>query len=150
MKNTKVGVAKTNKYLSVLSRKTIADISQYHSVRFRENGMRFWWYFNVGVGIIIPYSNASISSSFKRAREFKWSSNSKITITETSLSSKKRKDWSLRTLMFWEPVCYSTFDTVDRFEKHCRKTITILVKLPQSWIKWNIFSLQNEIIIISF
>ena len=42
MKNTKVGIAKTNKYLSVLSRKTIADISQYHSVRFRENGMRFW------------------------------------------------------------------------------------------------------------
>ena len=64
---------------------------------------------------------------------------------------KKRKDWILCTLMFCsEPVCSSPFDTVDQFEKHCRKTITILVKLSQSWIKWNILSLQNEIIIISF
>ena len=37
MKNTKVGVAKTSKYLSVLNRKTIPDISQYHSFQFHEN-----------------------------------------------------------------------------------------------------------------
>ena len=52
MKNTKVGVAKTNKYLSVLNRKTIPDIGQYHSVQFHENHMRFWRYFNVGVQLL--------------------------------------------------------------------------------------------------
>ena len=30
MKNTKVGVAKTDKYSSVLNEKTIPDLSQYH------------------------------------------------------------------------------------------------------------------------
>ena len=70
MKNTKVDVAKTNKYLSVLNRKTIPDISQYNSGQFCENGMRFWLNFNVGVGVIILYSNASFSSGLKRVREF--------------------------------------------------------------------------------
>ena len=83
VKNTKVGVAKTNKYLSVLNRKTIPDKSQYHSVQFHENGMRFWWYFNVIVGVIISYSNASFPSGLKRVRKFKWASNSKITTIET-------------------------------------------------------------------
>ena len=91
MKNTKVGVAKTNKYLSVLNRKTIPDISRYHSVQVHENGMRFWWYFSVGVGVIILYSNAPFSSGLKRVGKFKWASNSKITTIETSLSSKKEK-----------------------------------------------------------
>ena len=44
--------------------------------------MRFWQYFNVGVGVVIPYSNASFSSGLKRAKEFKWASNSKITTIE--------------------------------------------------------------------
>ena len=65
MKNTRVGVVKTNKYLSVLNRKTIPDISQYHSVHFHENCMGFWRYFNVGVGVIIPFSNALFSTVFK-------------------------------------------------------------------------------------
>ena len=68
--------------------------------------------------VIIPYSNASFSSGLKRVREYKWASNSKITTIETSLSSKKREDWSMYTLMFCsEPVCSSTFDTVKQFEK---------------------------------
>ena len=91
MKNTKVVVAKTNKYSSVLNRKTIPDISQYHSVKFHENGMWFLWYCNVGVGAIIPYSNASFSSGLKRIREFKWARNIKITTIKTSLSSKRKK-----------------------------------------------------------
>ena len=95
IKNTKVGVAKTNKYLSVLNRKTIPDISQYHSVQFHENVMKFWRYFNVNVGVIIPYSNASFLSGLRRAWDFKWASNSKITPVETSLISKKREDQSL-------------------------------------------------------
>ena len=91
MKNTKVGVVETNKYLSVLNRKTVPDISQYHSVQFHEYGMRFWQYCNLGVEVI-PYSNASFSSGLiKRVREFKWASNCKITTTETSRSSKKEK-----------------------------------------------------------
>ena len=119
MKNTRVGVVKTNKYLSVLNRKTIPDISHYHSVHFHENFMGFWWYFNVGVGVIIPFSNASFSTGLQRVRKFKWASNSKITNIETSVTSKKREDWSLCTLMFCsEPVCSSTFDTVEQFEKH--------------------------------
>ena len=52
IKNLKMGVAKTNKYLSVLNRKTIPDIGQYHSVQFHENHMRFWRYFNVGVQLL--------------------------------------------------------------------------------------------------
>ena len=86
-----MGLAKTKTYLSVLNRKTIPDISQYHSVQFHENGMRFWEYFNVGVRVIIPYSNASFSSGLKRVREYKWASKSKITTIETSLSSKKER-----------------------------------------------------------
>ena len=106
----------------VLKNKTIPDISQYHSVQFHENGMRFWQYFNVSLGVIIRYSDASFSPGFKRVREFKWVSNNKITTIETSLSSKKREDWSLCTLMFCsKPSCSSTFDTVEQFEKHVKK-----------------------------
>ena len=65
MKDTKVGVAKTDKYLSVINGKTIRDISLYHSLAFHENGMRFWRYFNVGAGVIILYSNSSFSSYLK-------------------------------------------------------------------------------------
>ena len=54
--------------------------------------MRFWQYFSVSVGVIIPYSSASRSSGLKGVREFKWASNSKITTIETSLNSKKRED----------------------------------------------------------
>ena len=91
MKNTPVGVAETDKSLSILNRKTIPDIGQYHSAEFQENGMRFWRYFNVGMGVLIPYTNASFSSGLKRVREFKWQSNSEITTMEISLSSKKMK-----------------------------------------------------------
>ena len=84
--------------------------------------MRFWQYFNVGQGVIIPYSNASFSSGLKSVREFKGASNSQITTIELSLSSKKREDWSLCILMFCsEPVCSSTFDKVEQFEKHVAK-----------------------------
>ena len=82
-----MGLAKTNKYLGVLSRKTIAHISQYHSVQFHENGITFWRYYNVGVGVIIP-----LFPGLKSVRKFKWASNSKITTIETSLSSKKKKE----------------------------------------------------------
>ena len=33
--------AETDTFLPVLNRKTIPDISQYHSVEFHENGMSF-------------------------------------------------------------------------------------------------------------
>ena len=39
MKNTKVGVARTDQYLSALNRKTLPNISQYHSV---DTLMQLW------------------------------------------------------------------------------------------------------------
>lgn len=42
MENTKVGFAETYTSLSVLNRKTMPDKSQYHSVEFNENLVRFW------------------------------------------------------------------------------------------------------------
>ena len=54
--------------------------------------MRFWQYFNAGAEIIILYSNASFSSGLKRVSEFMWASKTKVTSTETSLSSTKRGD----------------------------------------------------------
>ena len=50
--------------------------------------MRFWQYFNVGVRVIIPYSNASFSSGLKRGNLI-----GQVTakLLETSLSSKKEK-----------------------------------------------------------
>ena len=73
------------------------------------------------MGVIIPYSNASFSSGLKRAKEFKWASNSKITTIELQ---KKREYWSLCTLMFCsEPVWSSTFDTVEQFKKHVAENL---------------------------
>ena len=79
--------------------------------------MRLWQYFNVGAGVIIPYSNAWFSSGLKKVSEFKRASNSKITTIETTI--EKKEDQSLCTLMLCsEPVCSGTFDTVEQFEKH--------------------------------
>ena len=50
--------------------------------------MRFWQYFNVGVRVIIPYSNASFSSGLKRGN---LSGQVTAKLLETSLSSKKEK-----------------------------------------------------------
>ena len=87
-------------FLPILNRKTIPDITQYHSVQFHENGMSFWWYFNVGMWVFMFYLHASFSSGCKRVRELKWASKSRSSTLEISLSSKKREDQSLCTLMF--------------------------------------------------
>ena len=48
MKNTKVGVVEIDSSKSIIKGKTIPDISQFHSVEFFDDGMRFWQYFDVG------------------------------------------------------------------------------------------------------
>ena len=51
VKNTKVGVVEIDSSKSMLKGKTIPNISQFHSVEFFDDGMRFWWYFDVGEGM---------------------------------------------------------------------------------------------------
>ena len=57
MKNTKIGLVEIDSSKSILKGKTIPDISQFHSVEFFEDGMRFWQYFDVGEGMFYPYTN---------------------------------------------------------------------------------------------
>ena len=78
-------------FLPILNRKTIPDITQYHSVQFHENGMSFWWYFNVGMWVFMFYLHASFSSGCKRVRELKWASKSRSSTLEISELQKKRR-----------------------------------------------------------
>ena len=42
MKNTKTGVVEIDSSKSILEGKTIPDFSQFHSVEYFDDGMRFW------------------------------------------------------------------------------------------------------------
>ena len=57
MKNTKVGVVEIDPSMSILKGKTIPDISQFHSVKMFDDGMRFWRYFDLGEKMFYPYTN---------------------------------------------------------------------------------------------
>ena len=62
MKNTKTGVVEIDSSKSILEGKTIPDFSQFHSVEYFDDGMRFWWYFDVGEGMFYPYTNVLFKS----------------------------------------------------------------------------------------
>ena len=62
--------------------------------------------------VFMFYWHASFSSGCKRVRELKWASKSRTANMEISLSSKKRDDPSLCTLMLCsDRLCSNTFDT---------------------------------------
>ena len=118
IKNLKMGVAKTNKYLSVLNRKTISDIGQYHSVQFHENHMRFWRNFNVGVQLLFHTQILHFYLVLKGLGNLRGQVTAKLLLQKHYWAWKKIEYWSLCTLMFCsEPVCSSTFD-IEQFEKH--------------------------------
>ena len=54
MKNTKVAVAKIEKV--TLSGQKIRNITDYHSIEFRDDHMVMWKYYNIGNGIVQTYN----------------------------------------------------------------------------------------------
>ena len=119
MKNTKVGVVEIDSSKSFLQGKIICDISQFHSVEFLDDGMRFWRYFDVGEGVFHPYTNVLFKSAVEISIPYVWCSKDGSVVPERPLSTKRRVNRSLRSILFCsEPLCSDTFDTTEQLENH--------------------------------
>ena len=119
MKNTKVGVVEIDSSKSLLQGKTTRDISQFHSVEFLDDGMRFWRYFDVGEGVFHSYTDLLFKSGVEISIPYVWCSKDGSVVPERALSTKRRKNRSLCSILFCsEPLCSDTFDTTEQLESH--------------------------------
>ena len=117
MKDTKI-VVEIDSSMSILKEKTIPDISQFHSVEFFDDGVRFWWYFDVGEGIFYLYTNVLFKSGVEIPLLYVWASKDRPVVPETPVSTKRREDHSLCPTFCSEPLCSDIFDTTEELEKH--------------------------------
>ena len=117
MKNTKVGVVEIDSSKSLLQGKTIYNISQFHSVEVLDDRMRFWRYFDVGEGVFHPYTNVLFKFGVEISIPYVWCSKDGSVAPERPLSTKRRKNRSLCSILFCsEPLYSDTFDTTEQLE----------------------------------
>ena len=60
--NAKVFLVEINKQDCEIEQSKIQNIQSFHSIQFEEDGMRFWQYFDVGIGQLVPYADISFHS----------------------------------------------------------------------------------------
>ena len=62
----------------------------YHSVKYENKGMKFWQYYEIGDGKLIPYSNLSFVSGLNVTQSFD-NDNNEITVRKKK-NQKTRAD----------------------------------------------------------
>ena len=63
--NAKVFVVEMNKQNCEIQQSKIQNIQSFHSIQFEDDGMRFWQYFDVGIGQLVPYADISFHSGLE-------------------------------------------------------------------------------------
>ena len=68
--NAKVSVVEINKQDCEIEQSKIQNIQSFHSIQFEEDGMRFWHYFDIGIGQLVPYADISFHSGLEIVSPF--------------------------------------------------------------------------------
>ena len=68
--NAKVSVVEINKQCCDIEQSRIQNIQSFHSIQFEGDGMRFWQYFDVGIGQLVPYADISFHSALEIVSPF--------------------------------------------------------------------------------
>ena len=70
IKNTQVSVIESNHSETSLTGTKIKNVSSYHSIKYLEEGMQLYKYFDIGPGVQVKYGASKFSLSYSVAREF--------------------------------------------------------------------------------
>lgn len=110
-KGTKVAVIDINSSKCNLNGfQVIEGISKIHSVSFSEKSLTYWWYFNIGEGVEIPYGKCQFVASYEVMDGFE---NDNVNASMISTPSTVPSIW-----MCNNESCTQTFEDFKSLEIH--------------------------------
>lgn len=112
-KNTKVSEVEIDRSKCEITHSKVKDIQSFHSVRFHQQGMIFWRYFDCGAGRYEPFQELGFLSGLSVVSEYS-------DIHHVSVfASKKRADRELCNLFFCSHAgCIDSFQSDDELSVH--------------------------------
>ena len=118
--NAKVSVLEIDSSESVLDGQEITGINSYHSIKFFDDHMKLYRYFEIGSGKIIKYGQTGFTPCYSVKNDF----------VDTCNSSQKKKKQSAKKLMHFctNPSCTSVFENALQLEKHLLYGVHVLIE----------------------
>ena len=119
VKKGKISVAEIDADVSNLSGKKITNISDYHSVKFCDNHMYLYRYYDIGEGIKVSYTGTTFNSGLRQIKTFHRTDKPTAEHSGKKKKLKPRKDREICQLFFCpEPTCSQVFDLNIDLESH--------------------------------
>ena len=116
MKNTKIAVAKIEKV--TLSGQKIPNITDYHSIEFRDEHMVMWKYYNIGNGIVQTNNHLTVEPKADMVLPYD-KTDKNIQKRVSSKIKQKHEDRQLCNLLFClEYGCSESFTSQEQLDRH--------------------------------
>ena len=119
IKNTKVAVIESNVEEASLTGAKIKNISAYHSIKFSEDHMKLYRYYDIGPGVKVSFKpDHAVTTSYDVVREFHHTQN-EPSIENHPQKKKKRSDHTSCSFIFCEnALCTDVFESQQEYEVH--------------------------------
>ena len=116
LKDAEVSVVENDKSKSVLEGKKTPGFTRYHSIEFKETGMKLWRYYDIGEGVFLPYVQTTFKcDGFAVIKQFSKTEQ----MQRVQRESKARNDRVLRNIFFCEVEgCSRAFESEIEYEAH--------------------------------
>ena len=120
IRNTKVSVIESNFEESKIVGTEIKNISSYQSIVFHPDSMKMYRYFDVGIGVSVPYSSDhKFTPCYEIVREFHHTQKDQAVRIQPPQKKKKRADHTSCSMIFCEnTMCTDVFETQEEYEFH--------------------------------
>ena len=109
-------VAEINCKISSVSGPKVGSFASYHSIKFTEDGMKLWIYFNVGNGIFQPFLKVHFRSGLNVLKDF---SRTDQAMNKPKQKSTMRDGREINNLLFCPEVgCSEVFEDVRAYDEY--------------------------------